>query len=827
MESEKCVYTACPGWGDHEFCALKTVVRDGKIHHTEKCDKYTGVEADEAFICQKGLTSWRQVYNEERLLHPLKRIGERGEGKWEEISWDQALDEIAAKLIEINGQYGPESLVVWNLPAAAPPQFGLTFSLGARFTALWGATDPLLAQGLDNGAIFSERIDLGAPMWGGTDPAIFHESQTIIVWGANPMENQQRVANGIIEAKSRGARVIDVGLVFDATAGWSDWFIPVKPGSDAALALACAKIMIDEGIYNHRFVLDHTVAPFLVNCETGKFLRDDQGNYYIWDTEQNAPVAYKAPTPGIIAAAGMAPAPKQKMLNAETTALLGTYDVNGAAHKPALQMNYDACAPWTPEAQEAVTGVSASDCVELAHILAFGGRTFYMAAYGMRYQNAGEAHRAITLLCALTGNYGEPGRGCGYTMMTSSHGVMFNRAAICKPLGDDPVTGQIKGPHLMRMNDFFREAREGKFKAFIKSQGNPVHNNPNRSRWEKDTFPNMELVVDYDIWMTDTGELADYVLPAAMPFERMDILDMAAYGHVVLQEPAVEPQGEAKPPEYFWGELAKRMGWAEWFDHTVEEWLDMTLDDPMLTDEAGRPFTVARLKEEKVIRAKTREGVADPFKPLAFMTDSGRIDLYSEMLAPIGEAVANYRPSMEFPMAEGAQFPYQFFSGRQRFFMQSMFTDDELMRELSGGKPYARMNPADAQREGLATGDVVQIFNQRGSMTCPVELDEAVPPGTVHAWFGWRARAFDEGTYAELTVPCGGDEAIDDLARFWWDRMVESKEVDSLAAGNLGSMAMAYGSWDTLWDCTCAVRKVADGDGAVVTSIASMTGKEA
>lgn len=112
-------------------------------------------------------------------------------------------------------------------------------------------------------------------------------------------------------------------------------------------------------------------------------------------------------------------------------------------------------------------------------------------------------------------------------------------------------------------------------------------------------------------------------------------------------------------------------------------------------------------------------------------------------------------------------------------------------------------------------------------MTCPVELDEAVPPGTVHAWFGWRARAFDEGTYAELTVPCGGDEAIDDLARFWWDRMVESKEVDSLAAGNLGSMAMAYGSWDTLWDCTCAVRKVADGDGAVVTSIASMTGKEA
>ena len=145
VKEERCVYTACPGWGDHEFCALKTVVRDGKIHHTEKCDKYVGVEKDEAFICQKGLSSWRQVYNEERLLKPLKRVGERGEGKWEEISWEQALDEISTKLLEIKEKYGPESVCIWNLPAACPPQFGLSFSLAARYSALWGATDPLLA----------------------------------------------------------------------------------------------------------------------------------------------------------------------------------------------------------------------------------------------------------------------------------------------------------------------------------------------------------------------------------------------------------------------------------------------------------------------------------------------------------------------------------------------------------------------------------------------------------------------------------------------------------------------------------------------------------
>ena len=751
MAEEKCVFTACPGWGDHEFCALKTVVRDGKIHHTEKCDKYVGVEADEAFICQKGLASWRQVYNKDRLLKPLKRVGERGEGKWAEISWEQALDEIAAKLLEIREKYGPESLCVWNLPAACPPQYSLSFSMGARFEALWGATYPFLAQGLDNGAIFSEWVDFGAPMWGSCDPMIMKDSQTIIVWGANPMENQQRVANGIIEGMANGARLIDIGLVFDATAGKADWFIPVKPGTDAALALACARIIIDEDIFNHRFMLDHTVAPFLVYTETGKLVRNDEGDYFVWNTETGQAEAYRCPTPGIVAAAGMAPAPKTKQLPAETTALAGTFDIAGHECKPAFQMIRDSIDEWTPEAQEAVTGVPAVDCAELAHIMAFGGRTFFMAAYGMRYRNAGEAHRAITLLGCLTGNFGQPGRGVSYSMMTQSHGVMFNRQAMSMPLGTNP-DGTHKGPRMVRMNDFFREAKEGKIKAFIKNQGNPVHNNPNRGRWVDDTFPNMELIVDYDIWMTDTGEQADYVLPDCMPFECMDVLDMAAYGHVVLQEPAIDPVGDNKPPVWFWSELTKRVGLGEYFDKTTEEWLEVALDSQFIADEEGDPITLDALKEKKVIRCKSAEGIYDSFKPLTFMTASGRINIYAEEWSDIGEAVACYRPSLEFPVAEGAAHPYQFFSGRQRFFMQSMFTDDPLMRELSGGKPYARMNPVDAAREGLSTGDTIQIYNERGSMKCPVEVDEAVPPGTVHAWFGWRALSRSSNMTAPLSM---------------------------------------------------------------------------
>ena len=96
-EGESFVYTACPGWGDHDYCALKTIVKDGKIVRMEAVD-YTGPEAIDGHICQKGCLAGRQPYDPKRLKKPLKRIGERGEGKWEEISWDQALDEIGAKL---------------------------------------------------------------------------------------------------------------------------------------------------------------------------------------------------------------------------------------------------------------------------------------------------------------------------------------------------------------------------------------------------------------------------------------------------------------------------------------------------------------------------------------------------------------------------------------------------------------------------------------------------------------------------------------------------------------------------------------------------------
>lgn len=793
--SESFVYTACPGWGDHEYCAIKSVVRDGRLVRTEPVN-YTGPEEHEGYICQKGVMSCRQPYNPKRLTHPLKRAGARGSGQWEHISWDQALDEIAEKLLALRDAYGPESLAMWNLVASVPPAQGLASLLATRFIGLWGATDPIAGYGLDNGPFYAAYFDMGNfNRYCTTDPANFDDAKLLIVWGANPVENQQRVTKHLVEARSRGARIVDVGLLFDATAAFADEFVPVKPGSDPALALCMAHVIVEEGLFDRAFMLEHTVAPFLV-APDGMLARDAAGNYLVWDADADAPCAV---TPGV------------KEIPCANPALEGAFDVGGRRCETAFTKLRAHLSAYTPAYQEQITGVPAACALRLAHEYASVKPSYLIGALGLRYQNQGESYRAFYLLGMLTGNLGVRGGGVTSEMLPSGWPLSFNDAAIAMPHGKDAFKG-----HTVRQCDFFDDVESGrsKVKALWVVAGNPVHNCPNRSRWIERVLPNLDLVVDVDVWMTDTGEYADYVLPDCMPFERTELVCAAAYNHIVLQEAAIEPAGEAKDPTFLYSELARRVGLGEYFDKTAEEWIELRLqsDQPAIAN-ITPPLTLERLKREKAVRAAVPEVPWNPFWGMDFATPTARLEFYAERLVPVGAQMASYRPPLEAPtpqsLAAGeSPYPYQFFSGRQRFFMQSMFSDDPVMAELSGGKPTARINPVDAAREGIRDGDKVEVFNQRGHVVAQMRLDQAIPPGTVQVWFGWRHDAFEEGMYSELIVPLGSRETLDDVADRWWDLVVAQ---DGVRHGTgTGGLAGLAGAWDTIWDCACDVRKVGE-----------------
>lgn len=799
MSEESFVYTACPGWGDHEYCALKTIVKDGKIVRTEPAD-YTGAEEGEAHICQKGVMACRQPYNKKRLTVPLKRVGERGEGKWEEISWDQAFDEIAAKMAQLRDDYGPESIAMWYLAASLPPSFGLESQLFTRFAGLFGATVPMEGYGLDDGPYYANYYDLGnLYRYISCDPRNFDSSDYIIVWGANPIENQHRMAKHIVEAKSRGAKIVDIGLLFDGTAGYADEFVPVNPGSDAALSLCMAREIIKRGLVKEDFMLEHTVAPFLVRNDNGMFMRDADGNYIVHD-EKHGFITAK---PGIKAIPG-----------AENLTLSGEFEIFGVPCKTAYRRLEEHVELYTPEYQEGITGVPAADAVRLAVEYATADNAYILGALGIRYQNQGESYRSFYLLASLTGNLGHPGAGVTAELGTGGWPLTLNDAPIVAPNGLEGF-----GAKPMRQVDFYDQVQSQQpypIKALWVSSGNPVHNCPNRSRWIEEVFPKLELIVDNDIWMTDTCEYADYILPDCMPFERTEIIWQAAYNHVVLQEPAIEPLG-GKDPTTRYSEIAKRLGLGEYFDKTAEEWLDFRLqtEDPMIKG-IKPPLTFERLKKEKMVRAATPPMYWDPFLGMDFSTPSGRLEFYCERLTAVDAQLAKYKEPMEVPTpasraaGKNEEYPYQFFSGRQRFFMQSMFTDDPVMVELSGGKPTARINPVDAEREGIRDGDRVEIYNQRGHVVVTCRLDKVIPPGTLQVWFGWRHSQFEEGMYSELIVPLGSRETLDEVAEHWWNQVVESGGVRC----NVFTMSEGAftGAWDTIWDCACNIRKIASAE---------------
>ena len=801
MSDEDFVYTCCPGWGDHEFCVLKTITKDGKIVRTEKAD-YTGAEANEGYICQKGIMSCRQPYNEKRLLYPLKRAGERGEGKWERISWDQALDEIAEKLMQLRDDYGPESFVMWDVVASVPPSQGLAALLASRFMGLWGATDPVQGYGLDNGPFYAAFFDMGNfYKYMTTDPANFDTSNFIIVWGANPVENQQRMAKHLVEARWNGAKIVDIGLLFDATAGYADQFIPVKPGSDPALSMAMVNRIIEKKQYKTDFLMAHTIAPFLVRSDNNMLMRDADGNLLVWDLDADAAVAVPA---------------GQKELPCEHAELDGEHVVDGVECKTAFARLREHAATYTMEYQEAITGVPAAVAEKLTDEYVAADNAYIIGALGLRYENQGESYRSFYLLGMLTGNLGRPGAGVTSEMLPAGFPMIFNDGPITMPNGREGYKGK-----LVRQAEFIETMRNADpcpYKAFWVIAGNPVHNCPNRGLWLDTIFPKMELIVDVDIWMTDTGEYADYVLPDCMPFERYELVASAAYNHIVLSEPAIEPEGEAKDPTFLYSELAKRVGLGEYFDKTALEWIGIRIQSkwPMIAG-IQPPLTLERLKEEKMVRAATPPVHWDPFMGLQFDTPSKRLEFYSERLVPVNDQMAQYVPPLEAPtpqtLADGtAKHPYHFFSGRQRFFMQSMFTDDPVMAHLSGDKPTGRINPADAKAEGIKDGDTVEIYNERGHVVIEMRLDQAIPPGTVQVWFGWRHDSFDEGMYSELIVPLGSPETIDDRAKNWV-KCVEAIHgyQPGFGTGGIGGMA---GAWDTIWDCACDIRKISDGEEA-------------
>jgi len=253
-------------------CAWDVYVKDGVVWREEQVGDYPQTNADVPDFnprgCQKGACYSARMYGAARVLHPLKRVGERGEGRWKRLSWDRALREVADATIDALAEHGSGS-IFWDGGT------GLTsgcHGLGLARTVMLLDT-PLIEPNAEIGDHFPGfGVTMGKVCFASSADDLFY-SDLILFWGGNPNHTNIPNMHFINEARYKGARVVCITPDYNPSAIHADEWVPVNPGTDAALGLAMAHVMLEENLFDAAFVSEQTDLPLLVRSDTGRFLQ--------------------------------------------------------------------------------------------------------------------------------------------------------------------------------------------------------------------------------------------------------------------------------------------------------------------------------------------------------------------------------------------------------------------------------------------------------------------------------------------------------------------------------------------------------------------------
>ena len=719
---EKVVRTICPPHC-HMACGILAHVKNDRLVKLEPAS-FPDARFDR--ICLKGLSQIEQVYHPDRLKHPMKRIGKRGEGKWQRISWDEAFDIMPAKLKEVIERYGSTG-VAWFKGAGT---FGRLTDSPKRLASLIHGT--LIGEGMTDGidcAGPQASVDtFGTAWWASADAKHFFggsnevadclNSKLIVIWGANFADTAPHNMRFIFDAMERGARLVVIDPRFSKTASKADQWIPIRPGTDGCLALSMIGVIVEEGLCDEAFISNHTVGAFLVRSDNRRFLRENDletgasDKYVVWDTSERKARTYDAST---------------------TPALTGTYTVNGIECKPAFQKLTELVAEYKPKKAEGITCVSADEIRRLAIDYATNKPATFGLMYGLdRWYYGNLSYRAILTLMAITGQVGISGGG--FFLSDPTLGLSEDWWGF--PDG--------KKPEFLNALDMYEAIPQEKpypIKALWVYRGN-FFRHSNAKRIISEILPALEFIVVADKFMTQTAEYADLVLPVCSSFETIDI-HTGPFPHVQLQERAISPLHECKSDFEITAEVAKRMGFGKYFDKSPEEYIEL------LARLNG--ITLERLRREGAVPIDIpRPHVS--FLDRKFPTPSGRVEFYVERCVEFGQELPVYfEPEEGTPQNPLARkYPLIFLQSHSIFHVHTSFANNQSLLELNP-EPVLEINPIDAQKRDIRDGDLVIVFNDRGRVKLKARLNEAVRPGMVDTHWGWWANQFVEGSLQVLT----------------------------------------------------------------------------
>lgn len=716
---EKIVWSNC--WTHcHCSCLLKLVVEDGRVKRVESDDF-----GDDTFgqhqsrACLKGRSMHKRAYAPDRIKYPMRRVGPRGEGKFEKISWEEAEEEVYKRLKAIIDKYGNDAIYCRIGYNGVP----LPFHFVQRFLNSIGGH--LTCHGNYSNAQINEATALTYgtnKLFNGARPSEMAYSDLIVLFGDNPAVT--RMSGGgetytyqVAKNKSHARTIVIDPRYTDTACGREDLWIPVRPGTDAALAEAIAHVLISEGLVDEEFLRSH--------C-------------YGYDAETGDPDK------------GIPPLPSEKGYKAY---ILGT------AHGEKAK---------TPQWAAPICGVPARTIVQLAHDIANAKAPFIAQGWGIQRQTSGEQNsRAIFMLPILVGKLGMRGTNHGGSGMMTPKNMMQ-----MMPQGENRVKAKVPcflwpqavldGKNMTAEKDCIRGAPrlENDIKSVVLFQGNWLVNQHGGCNQLADILKDedkLEFIWVVDTNMTPSAKYADILLPGITSVEdsRFNVYNTYA----VCADRAIEPLFGCMHPYEFFSRVAKRFGveqqftegrdWDEWQRHLYQKTREKCPQLPSLEElmEKKAIRIPYNMEEERIAMKDFRK---DPqANPL--QTKSGKIEIYSLELDKRGKSWVLENGERLDPLpkyieaSEGystknskGKYPLQMISYKPKSRAHSTYNNIPWLHEVL--EDALSMNPVDANARGLKQHQLVEVFNDRGIIRIPLRITPRIMPGVV---------AIPEGTFYE------------------------------------------------------------------------------
>ena len=757
-------------------CGQKACVYNDEIKYIIQASDYEDEEHNPRG-CLKGLSYSNLIYGPHRMKGPSIRRGEPGSDDFEDVSWEEALDYTGSELRRIIDTYGPESVaVVVQVAGTGHVCKGALIRLATlnHFSVLGGYE-------------MNGDLPMSAPITFGVqseelDTYCWPDARYILIFGSNPMQTRIPDAHFLNEARENGAKVVCFDPCFTATAAKSDEWYSISPSCDAAVCNGFSRVIVEEGLYDADFIRQYTDLPLLIRDDTHKRLlaKDVPGLQIPADMP-----AYRECY--VVYNGEFLPVNPERLELPTDTQLEGAIQVtlndgSTVTCHPTFHLLREMLSEYTPEKVQEMSDMPASEIERLAREIATVKPLHIMyGASNYQWYHGDLKGRAMALLCALTGNYGHLGDGMStyagqYKLKYSSTGQWWS-----VPEEPDRKSAGFSFCYMLRgkTETMTCPYPEHGIKAWLIYCCNPFDQH-NISNILKEQVQNgqLELVVNFDFQRTTTSKWAHVNLPGVSWYEKEEMVSTPCHPYIQMMNPAIEPLYDCRHEVWIIRELAERIhpgDKAKYYygdmdpNQVVEEVIKLTFEKGNFELQG---LTLEDLKKGPVKfkhanpgrkRIAFYEQIHDrvPFPPQSYPTPlattaqfvkSGRMEFYKDedMFIKLGECLPVHKPPFEeteytLDPTTRERFKFNYVTRNSIHRVHSTHSNNQMMRELQDDSPKVYLNPDDAAEKGIAAGDMVVVYNDRGKLIAEAVLDPGIRSMMCIFEEGWWSR-YTHGT---------------------------------------------------------------------------------